>query len=782
MVTNLVQLLISTANQSGGSYDVVDNATLDVAVTPANSTIPMSSLTLDSQNIGPGSLSFTRLTSMPTSPVIYATNFTVVAGSSFIIPPVAGYSVGQFPLIKYSGSIGGAGFAGLTLATPPAGVTASLVNDTINNSVDLSVSTTGIVWKGTVSSNWDNGTLNWFNPTIPGASDYSDGQTVIFDDTASDFLVNLTQVVQPGGVTVNATGNYSFGNYGGGSINGSAALIKSGSGTLTVSCTNNNFTGGTFINGGTLKLADTNYVYPYGGGALNNNLGNVTVANGGTLDINAVQVPNFQSFGPDGYNVSISGSGVGGNGALVNDNTNNNDNADPGYVTLVGNATVGGVGDINIRHGVSPQLSSQSGGYTLTKVGPDQLRIRYLTTVSTNFGTINILQGIVSYESSSTLGLGDPTMPIYIGNGGGFAWGTASANCVRPLICSNNTTIYGYNIVNNVFNSPVTLVSGNVNLNANFYEGMIFSNVISGAGGITLQFQGLATLAAANTYTGPTIVANSNTGSGANNGSVLKLVGNGSINNSASISLEGIVTNQAFAGALDASGRVDATLTLANQTLRGDNGSYIRGNVAANSGAIITPGGANNLQYMICSNNLTLSAGSTVAMEVDLDTGISNDVVNVIGTNNYAGTLQLSNIGVTALTNGAAFKLFNNGRFSGNFSSISGVAGSGLAWTFNPTNGVATVVGTSIVPTVPPRITSISLSGANAVLNGTNGVNGGTYYLLESTNIAQSLNQWIPIATNVMNASGGLNSFTLTETNVVNSNLKQQFYILSNKN
>jgi hypothetical protein len=92
------------------------------------------------------------------------------------------------------------------------------------------------------------------------------------------------------------------------------------------------------------------------------------------------------------------------------------------------------------------------------------------------------------------------------------------------------------------------------------------------------------------------------------------------------------------------------------------------------------------------------------------------------------------------------------------------------------------VVATSIIPSVPPKITSISLSGANAVLSGTNGVNGGTYYLLESTNITLPLNQWIPIATNVMNASGGLDSFTLIETNAVNSNLKQQFYILSNKN
>ncbi len=781
MATNLVQLLISTANQSGGSYDVVDYATLDVAVAPGNPTMPIGTLVLDSQNLGPGNLSFTRLTSMPTNPVVYITNFTVVSSPSYIIPPVAGYSVGQFPLIQYSGSIGGAGFAGLTLATPPAGVTASLVNDAANHSIDLVVTTTGIVWTGAVSSNWDTGTQNWYDPTIPGATYYQDGQTVIFSDTASDFLVNVAQVVQPAGVTVNATNNYIFINNGVGSINGGAALIKNGPGTLTVACTNNNFTGGTFINAGTLMLADTNYVYPYGGGALNNNLGNVTVANGGTLDINAIQVPNYQSFSPDGYNVYISGSGAGGNGALVNNNTNNNDNADPGYVTLVGNATVGGTGDINIRHGVSPQMSSQSGNYTLTKVGPDQFRVRYVATVSTNFGPINILQGIVSYESSSTLGFGDPSKPIYVANGAGFAWGTTNANCVRPLICSNNATIYGYNVVNNVFNSPVTLVSGNVNLNANFYDGMIFNNVISGAGGLTLQFQSLATLAAANTYSGSTIVADCNTASGTNNGSVLTLLGNGSINNSSGIWLQGIAAGQAYPGALDASQRVDGTLTLpGGQTLRGDNGSYVKGNVVASAGAAVMPGGPTNIQYMTFSNNLTLSAGSSVDMDVDLDSGITNDLIQVAGTNNYGGTLQLTNDGVTPLTNGASFKLFNNAHFTGNFAGISGSPGSGLAWSFNPTNGVATVIATVIVPTIPPKITSISLAGANAVLNGTNGVNGGTYYLLESTNVTLPLSQWVPVATNVMSASGALNGFTLTETNVVNANAKQLFYILSN--
>lgn len=703
LVTNLIQLQISTANQSGGAYDVVDYATLDVARAPGKPTMPMKTLILESVNNGPGNLSFSRLSSLSSSPVIYVTNLVVNAGT--IIPPVAGYSVGQFPLVKYEGAMGGSGFAGLTLASLPAGVNATLVNNTANHTIDLNVTSVGIIWKGNNSTAWDiSSTPNWFNPNTSGSESYQDGETVVFDDTATRYVVDIASMISPQGITVNAAHDYTFNGL---SISNGAALIKNGAGTLTITCSNNVFTGGTYINGGTIKLGDTNYVYPYGGAALNNNLGNVTIANGGTLDVNAIQVPNYQSYAPEGYNVFASGAGVNGAGALINSSTNNDDNADPGYVTLVGDTTVGGIGTINVRHGVSPQLSSQSGDYTLTKVGSGAFRIRYVTTVSTNFGTIKILQGIVSYESSSAFGLGDPSKAILVGSNGGFAWGTASAPCVRPLICSNGATLYGYNITTNVFNSPVTLVSGNINLNANYYEGMIFSNVLSGAGGVTLLYQGYATFAAPNTYSGNTTVANSGQGTG----SILRLVGNGSINSSAYITLQGIVTNatytNALAGALDASGRVDGALSLTSgQTLRGDNGSYVAGNVIAGSGSTITPGGPTNIQYMTCSNSLTMQAGSTVAMDVSLDGGTAtNDLIKVVGTANYGGTLQLSNAGTSPLTNGASFKLFSAGSYSGNFASLSGSPGGGLAWAFNPASGVASVVGS--VASYPTNVTCL---------------------------------------------------------------------------
>ena len=140
-VSNYVKLLTTTANQSGGAYDVVDNAILDVALTNGHPTLPMSSLTLDQQNVGGGYLSFSRI-SFPsaTTPIIYATNLVINVGT--ITPPATNYAVGEFPLIKYAGAIGGTGgFAALQFdsSSLPANVTAELTNNIANHSIDLLV-------------------------------------------------------------------------------------------------------------------------------------------------------------------------------------------------------------------------------------------------------------------------------------------------------------------------------------------------------------------------------------------------------------------------------------------------------------------------------------------------------------------------------------------------------------------------------------------------------------------------------------------------------------------
>jgi hypothetical protein len=72
-----------------------------------------------------------------------------------------------------------------------------------------------------------------------------------------------------------------------------------------------------------------------------------------------------------------------------------------------------------------------------------------------------------------------------------------------------------------------------------------------------------------------------------------------------------------------------------------------------------------------------------------------------------------------------------------------------------------------------PRITNVGLSGTRLTLAATNGTPGGSWALLQSTNIALPFHQWQTTVTSTFDGSGTLS------TNLVNTatNL-QQFYIL----
>src|SRR5580692_8836024 len=74
-----------------------------------------------------------------------------------------------------------------------------------------------------------------------------------------------------------------------------------------------------------------------------------------------------------------------------------------------------------------------------------------------------------------------------------------------------------------------------------------------------------------------------------------------------------------------------------------------------------------------------------------------------------------------------------------------------------------------------PAIVSTSLSGTNLVLNGSNGLSGGTYSVLMSTNLNLPASQWTPVATNVLSTSG---DFTLTVTNAFVRSAPKRFYTL----
>ena len=155
---------------------------------------------------------------------------------------------------------------------------------------------------------------------------------------------------------------------------------------------------------------------------------------------------------------------------------------------------------------------------------------------------------------------------------------------------------------------------------------------------------------------------------------------------------------------------------------------------------------------MIISNKLTL--GGTCSNNLDKTSGIlsSSSVTNITALT-LGGTLQL-NITGDALVIGDSFKLFSFGTATGAFTAINpSVPGTGLAWdtsklTVNGTLGVI------VAPPSAPVIGSITLSGTSLVLNITNGVAGGTNYVLAATNLMTPILQWTPLATNIFDVNG----------------------------
>lgn len=147
------------------------------------------------------------------------------------------------------------------------------------------------VWTPGENHLWNTTDKNW---TQEGRMyRYKDGVDVVFNDTGKGGEVQLEGALAPKGVLVEGNCDYTF--TGTGKITGEAALTKNGSGTLTIENANE-YSGGTFINGGTLVMKNAQ--------ALGS--GGITLA-GGTLDLGGFAV---------GNSVTLQGSATIGNGTI----------------------------------------------------------------------------------------------------------------------------------------------------------------------------------------------------------------------------------------------------------------------------------------------------------------------------------------------------------------------------------------------------------------------------------------------------------------------------------
>lgn len=333
VTVNAGTLAVTTASTGAGAYSVANNAILITQVASAGTSLNMSSLTCSAGstlNLDPNFLG------NPTVPMINVSGALNPTASVIVNVTGTTLTVGQFPLIKY-GSLGGSGFAAFVLGsiTLSAGLSASLVNNTTNHSIDLNLtapSTSALVWSGAVNGNWDLAfTANW-NTNAYYMESNGAGPVVIFNDAASGLnsAVVLNTMVSPAAVVVSNVA-LAYNINGSGGIAGLGSLLKQGSGTLTLGG-HNTFTGGTTVSGGTLTMtAGNDAVMGY---SVNNGTLKVSVAaSGSSLAMSSL------TLGNGSPQLSFDFGNVGESSAPAI--------SDSGNVTMNGNVTIN-VANLNL--------------------------------------------------------------------------------------------------------------------------------------------------------------------------------------------------------------------------------------------------------------------------------------------------------------------------------------------------------------------------------------------------------------------------------------------------
>ena len=251
---NAGELIGVTGGSCSNSAVTVVGATNGVLVASAGGRWACGTLTYSSGttyadfNFGANALS------AATAPIFVNGNLAFTVTPNLLVRASSAIPAGTYPLIKYTGTLSGTPPA--TALTLPTGVTATIVNNTGNKSIDLNVTAgnTPVYW-AVGSATWDiNTTANWKN-TNGTALNYFEGDAVVFADAfsgTSPITVTLNSTVNPASVTVsNSTKSFTISGTGG--IAGSIGLNKYGTAGLTLG-TANTYTGGTVLNAGTATL------------------------------------------------------------------------------------------------------------------------------------------------------------------------------------------------------------------------------------------------------------------------------------------------------------------------------------------------------------------------------------------------------------------------------------------------------------------------------------------------------------------------------------------------
>ena len=762
-ITSQSGTVLAGTGVNNGPVDVLGGLTPgDAGVVGTNT---FGSLTLEGSAMLTNDLA---ATASGASDLIVVNGALTMNNSTIYIKPITTLEGNRaYTLITYSGSFSGSLPAVQTAS--PSVYTIMLTNVTTTTPKKIQAIVTGgqsdlLVWdNASGNAEWDvQSSGNWSNTVTHVGNDvFYSSDAVLLNDSITNSAFPVTAidiasgvVVAPSAITNNSTANYTI--TGDGAISGGASIVKMGSSTLTLSNAND-FTGPVTILGGTVQAGSAT--------ALGGSAGTITITNGGTLDAGY----------PLGTKpIVVSGAGVGGNGAIVNNNSPHIWDSSGGLtttMTLAGDTTFGGTNRWDFGSPTGATLSTRSNAYNLSFTGPVYREWEYVT-IDTNLANIDVLQGSLGFKGMGTTGLGNPTNTITVHPGTTLTFyyapsGGDSGYSKKIHVMTNATVEFRSNIGTNNYTSTLVMddgstlnllpassgIIGPVLLGTVSLSGLVHiqtqnsdcvvSNVISGTGGFYWNnYNNQLAFGAANTYSGPTIIGS---------GLALALFNSGSMLSSTQIVFVGTDTNGLK---LDASTRSDQTLTLTSgQTLLGT--GRMLGNLIESPGATVSPGTNVTLSAITASGAVTLNGTTTMKLN---GSGV-NDILQSGTSISYGGTLNLEFLSGT-LAAGNSWKLFSapGSSYSGSFTIAPAAPGTGLAWAVSTldTDGTLRVVST-VVP--QPGFTGLTIAGGNLTLSGTNGPHSGTYYVLSSTDVAQALTNWTRVSTNQFDASG---NFTWT--------------------
>jgi autotransporter-associated beta strand protein len=599
-----------------------------------------------------------------------------------------------FELIHYGGDLVAA--PNVTFAGGDTGRLSIAVDNGSGTDDKITLAFTGtvgdLVWTGSESDAWNNNiTQNFTNGGSPDV--FRSYDNVLFNDSTTWNTPVLVGNLAAGTVTFDGASNYTLS--GTGNLVGATAIVKSGTHTLTIgNSTVNTFTGDIAVNGGILKAG-----MPTALGAAVVGTG-TTINTGATLDVNA------QNLGAE--LVRITGSGVGGNGSIVN--TGGNQIQALRFVTLLGDATIGGIGRWDIRGNTTATLNLS--GYKLTKTGDN-----YIAVVASNVtnGDIDVNQGTFAISTTSTL-QGTGTVTVNAGATLELGFGAVATNITRDLVL-NGGLLLGAGAASGA-NSDISL-SANSSVGGSSGALTLGGSISESGGAQTLEKVGSSSVILSNSlnnWTGGTIIENGtlqlNADAAAGSGTI-KIGNTDTSAGTRSLTLNGasipndvetrIMTHLGFLGTITATGSTASTIN-GNVTIY----PAIAGGPASSGGHFAGSGG---LRLM---GQLNVAGGQTTIVH-------RTGTVEYGGGGNTAFTLQVTGTAKLAANNGiSTLATAHLGASGGGTLDLSGFNQTFVGITKGA--NAATVTNTAATPSVLTIEGASDHSFAGTINNGTGGI------------------------------------------------------------